>query len=232
VDLVLFSGLLVNICNEACQAADAVAAHLRLAAVAVEDAHCEVSLTDSWQGKDHLKQQQQQQQKGRKAAAASPMHHHMRDRSRLRKLSETIVAYVLEKKTAAPLCVCSAAAKLARRREMLLWVWPTSKAALLLLLLLHQAAPNIILVLLLLLHQAVPEQVAAAAAVPCLLHPTHKSLDTLAHFRRTTTAPALLQFLHLPAAAAVCTAPQRAPHTNQTLWHTCAPQPQCLPCLI
>jgi hypothetical protein len=55
MDLVLARGLAVHISHKASQAADAVAAHLWLTAVAVEDAHGEVCGADCWQGKDHLR---------------------------------------------------------------------------------------------------------------------------------------------------------------------------------
>jgi hypothetical protein len=56
VDLVLELCLSVHVSNETCQAADAVAAHLWLTSIAVEDTHRHVSVTHWWQRKDDLQQ--------------------------------------------------------------------------------------------------------------------------------------------------------------------------------
>ena len=54
VDLVLLCTSLVHIRHKAGKAADAVATHLRLTAIGVEDAHREVCVSRGGQGKDHL----------------------------------------------------------------------------------------------------------------------------------------------------------------------------------
>lgn len=60
MDLVLAWGRLVNICHELGKAADAIATHLWLRPVAVEDAHRQVGLADCWQRKDDLCVQRRQ----------------------------------------------------------------------------------------------------------------------------------------------------------------------------